>query len=108
MDAQSSSWLSAAQKEFEHFCEGDWTALGLSVPDRIDDVPFRQLATLEIRPGELLVENGFPFPKAGSTMVTQDDFPAVVDVIARAADAELGTGANFPAARPHETSRYRE
>jgi hypothetical protein len=41
-------------------------------------------------------------------MVTQDDFPAVIEAIARAADAELGTGAGLPAARPNETSRKRE
>jgi hypothetical protein len=66
------------------------------------------MATLEIRPGELLVKNGFPFPKSTSDMVTQDDFPAVIEVIARAADTELGAGASLPAARPNETSRKRE
>ena len=108
VDAQLSPALVAAQKEFDQYCRSDWTPLGLTVPDHIDDVPFRQMATLEIRPGELLVKNGFPFPKPGSTMVTQDDFPAVIDVIARAADAELGAGAGLAAARPNETSRKRE
>jgi hypothetical protein len=107
-DAQPSAALLATAKEFDAACKGDWTPLGLSVPDRLGDVPFRQMATLEIRPGELLVKNGFPFPKPGSTMVTQDDFPAVIAVIARAADAELGASAGLPAARPGETSRKRE
>jgi hypothetical protein len=35
-------------------------------------------------------------------------FPAVIAAIARAADAELGAGAGFAAARPNETSRKRE
>jgi len=108
VDAQPSATLAADRKEFDQFCQGDWTPLGLSVPDRLGDVPFRQMATLEIHPGELLVENGFPFPKAGSTMITQDDFPAVIAAIARAADAELGAGAGLAAARPNETSRMRE
>ena len=107
-DALLSATLVAAQKEFDQYCHSDWTPLGLSVPDHIDDVQFRQMATLEIQPGELLVKNGFPFPKAGSTTITQDDFPAVIAVIAHAADAELGPGAGTPAARPNETSRYRE
>jgi hypothetical protein len=108
MDAQPSATLTAAAKEFDQYCQGDWTPLGLSVPDGIGGVPFRQMATLEIRPGELLVKNGFPFPRPGSNTITQDDFPAVIEVIARAADAELGPGAGLPAARPNETSRYRE
>ncbi len=108
VDAQPSATLLASRQEFDQACGSDWTPLGLSVADRIGDVPFRQMATLEIHPGELLVKNGFPFPKPGSNMVTQDDFPAVIDVIARAADAELGAGAGLAAARPNETSRKRE
>jgi len=108
VDAQPSATLVAARSEFDQACQSDWTPLGLSVPDRIDDVPFRQMATLEIRPGKLLVKNEFPFSMAGSTMVTQDDFPAVIDVIARAADAEFGAGAGLAAARPNEASRKRE
>jgi len=41
-------------------------------------------------------------------MITQDDFPAVIVAIARAADAELGAGAGLAAARPNETSRKRD
>jgi hypothetical protein len=107
-DALLSSTLVAAQKEFDQYCHSDWTPLGLSVPDHLGDVPFRQMATLEIRPDDVVVKNGFPFPKPGSTMVTQDDFPEVIATIARAADAELGAGAGLPAARPNETSRRPE
>ena len=108
LDAQPSATLLAARKEFDQACGSDWTPLGLSVPHRLGKLQFRQMATLEIRPGELLVKNGFPFPKPGSTMVTQDDFPAVIAVIARAADAELGAGAALAVARPNETSRSQE
>ncbi|HVM96912.1 MAG TPA: DUF4056 domain-containing protein [Candidatus Acidoferrales bacterium] len=107
-DAQPSSALVAEQKEFDQYCQSDWTPLGLGVADGIDDVPFGKLATLEIRPGELLIKNGFPFPKAGSTTITQDDFPAVIAAIQRAADKELGEGTGSPAARPNERSRYHE
>jgi hypothetical protein len=105
MDAQPSATLTAAAKEFDQYCQGEWTPLGLSVPDRIGDVPFREMATLEISPGELLAKNGFPFPKPGSKLVTQDDFPAIIAAIVRAANAELGAGVDRPAARPNETSR---
>ena len=45
---------------------------------------------------------------AGGGVVTQDDFPRVIEAIARAADAELGAGAGLPAARPNEVSRARQ
>lgn len=105
MDAQPSTTLAAAAKEFDRYCQDDWKPLGLSVPDRIGDVQFREMATLEISPEELLVKNGFPLPTSGSTMLTQDDFPAIIAAIVRAANAELGAGVDRPAARPDEHSR---
>ena len=107
-DAAHFATLPAAQKEFDQYCQGDWKPLGLSVPDRLGDVPFNQMATLEIEPETLLVKNGFPFPKPGTVRVTQDDFPGVIAAIEGAADAELGTGAGRPAARPNERSRYHD
>jgi hypothetical protein len=105
MDAQPSATLTAAIKELDQFCQGDWKPLGLSVPDRIGEVLFRDMATLEITPGELLVKNGFPFPRAGSKTITQNDFPEIITAIIRAANAELGAGVERPAARSNETSR---
>ena len=105
-DAAHFATLPAAQKEFDPYCQGDWKPLGLSVPDRLGDVPFNQMATFELQPEALLMKNGFPIPRPGSSLVTQDDFPGVIAAIERAADAELGAGAGLPAARPNERSRY--
>lgn len=104
-DAGLSPVLVADRKEFDQACQGDWAPLRLTVVDRLKDVPFRTMATLEIQPGELLVRNGFPL---GSKLVTQDDFPSVINAIARAAEAELGAGAGKPAARAGEITRRRE
>jgi len=104
-DAQPSATLVAARKEFDEACGGDWTPLGLNVPNRLGNMPFRKMATLEIRPSELLVKNGFPFPQPGRQTVTQEEFPAVIAAIARAAEAELGAGAGLAVARPNESSR---
>ena len=76
-----------------------------SVRDRIDNVQFRGMATLEISPDNVVAENGFPFPKSGSTIITQDDFPAIIAAIVRAANAKLGAGIDGPAALPDEHSR---
>jgi hypothetical protein len=106
VDAQPSNTLLATSKEYAQACGGDWTPLGLNLPERIGDVPFRQMATLEIHPDETLINNGFRFPKPGSTVVTPDDFPALIEAIQRACDTEIGAGAGLPAARPNESSRY--
>jgi hypothetical protein len=105
VDAQPSDTLLATSKAYEEVCGGDWTPLGLNVPQGIGAVPFRRMATLEIRPDETLIENGFTFPNTGSDFVTSDDFAALIEVIARACDAELGAEADRPAARAGETSR---
>jgi hypothetical protein len=105
VDAQPSAALIASRKEFDEACQGDWTPLGLNVSDRIGRVPLRTMATLEIRPDERLIKAGFPL--AGRP-VTQEDFPAVIQAIARAADAELGAGAGAPIARLNESSRKKD
>src|SRR5215510_13320895 len=97
---------SHSRRDRSRSSQGDWKPLGLSVPDRLGDVPFNQMATFEIQPEALLIKNGFPIPSPGSSLVTQDDFPGVIAAIERAADAELGAGAGLPAARPNERSRY--
>ena len=107
-DAQHSAALVSGTQEYDQWCKGDWAPLGLSVPDGIDDVPFGQMATLEIRPQKVLLDNGFPLPKPGADALTQADFPAIIAAIARAADAELGAGAGLPQARPGEKSRPRQ
>ena len=55
----------------------------------------------------VLVRNGFPFPKAGQTTITQEDFPSVVAATEKVADKELGSGTGKPTARAHEKSRFR-
>ena len=94
-------------KEFDKYCGGDWKPLILNVPDRLGDVPFRQMATIEFEPEEVLVKNGFPFPRKGDPIVTQDDFPSILAATEREPDKVLGPGAGKPAARPGEKSRYR-
>jgi hypothetical protein len=107
-DAKSFSDLHAAQQEFDRYCQGDWKPLGLTVRDRLGKVPFQKMATLEVVPEEVLVRNGFPFPKPGLTMVTPADFPGIIAAIQRAAEIELGSGVGSPVARATETSRYHQ
>jgi hypothetical protein len=80
----------------------------LTVRDRLGKVPFQKMATLEIVPDEVLLENGFPRPKSGRATVTPADFPGIIAAIQRAAERELGPGVGSPVARANETSRYHE
>ena len=106
-DAAPSEVVTEFHKEFNKYCGDDWKPLILNVPDRLGHMPFRQMATLEIQPEEVLVKNGFPFPRKGDPIVTQDDFPGIIAAAEREADKILGPGAGKPAARPDEKSRYR-
>ena len=101
-DAQLSPSLVADRAEFDQACHNDWSPLRLTVVDRLMKVPFRNMATLEIQPGEVLLQNGFPLT---GKVVTQADFPSLIATIARAAEAELGAGAGSPTARPGEATR---
>ncbi len=101
-DAQLSPALVADRAEFDQACHNDWSPLRLTVVDRLMNVPFRKMATLEIQPGEMLVRNGFPLT---GKLVTQDDFPSLIATIARAAETELGVGAGSPVARAGEATR---
>jgi len=106
-DAAPSAVVTETHKEFDTYCQSDWKPLVLTVPERLDQVPFRNMATFEFEPDALLVRNGFPFPKAGRTTITQEDFASVVAAIEKVADKELGSGAGKPTARAHEKSRFR-
>ena len=107
-DARTFSTLPAARKEFDRYCQGDWHPLRLRVPDRLGNVPFREMATFEIEPDAPLLRAGFPVSGSNRPMVTQDDFPRIIAAIERAADVELGAGAGRPAARAGERSRHFE
>jgi hypothetical protein len=68
-------------------CKDAGPPLVLHVADGWNGLAFRDLATLEFEVGDGIAAQGFPFPRAGSRVVTQDDFPAVIAAI-RVANAE--------------------
>src|SRR5262249_54272447 len=53
-DAVDTAALEANRKEFDQYCRADWKPLGLTVADRLGDVPFSRMATLEIEPEDVL------------------------------------------------------
>jgi hypothetical protein len=77
-------------------CRNGGSPLVLQVPDGFHGAAFRDHATLEFEVDDTLVAAGFPLPRPGSRLVTQDDFPTII-AAARAANAEtFGPGADAP------------
>ena len=54
---------------------------------------FSDLLTLEI---DVDVPDRFPFPRAGSTRITQQDFPAIVEAVRQANARTFGPDADRP------------
>ena len=59
----------------------------------MDGHAFEDVATLEI---DVRVPDPFPFPRAGSTRITQEDFPVVLESVRRYAIERLGPDALRP------------
>jgi len=70
--------------------------LVLHVHDGFAGALFRDYATAEFSVDDALVDAGFPLPRAGSRLVTQEDFPEIIDAARKATLAALGPGADAP------------
>ena len=77
-------------------CHDEEVPLVLQVADGFAGVPFRDYLTVEVEVDDALAKAGFPFPHRGSRLVTQEDFPPIIDAI-RAENARVfGVGADVP------------
>ena len=77
-------------------CRDAGPPLILQVADGFAGVPFRDYVTVEVEVDDALVLAGFPLPRPGSHVVTQDDFPKIVDVIRAENARTFGAGADAP------------
>jgi hypothetical protein len=77
-------------------CRDAGAPLVFRVPDGFDGVPFRKYVTIEFDVGDELAAGGFPFPRADSRRVTQEDFPFVIDAARRANAEQFGPDADRP------------
>jgi hypothetical protein len=77
-------------------CASAGPALVFRLHDDLAGAPFRDLATAEFEVDDALVENGFPLPRPGSRLVTQEDFPAIIESTRRAIVDVFGPGADAP------------
>jgi len=77
-------------------CHDEEVPLVLQVADGFAGVPFRDYLTVEVEVDDALAKAGFPLPHRGSRLVTQEDFPPIIDAI-RAENARVfGVGADVP------------
>jgi len=70
--------------------------LVLRAPDGFEGVAFRDYVTLEMDVDDQLAANGFPFPRPGSRVVTQEDYPFIIAAIRRENTAAFGAPADAP------------
>jgi hypothetical protein len=77
-------------------CHDAGPPLVFLIPDGFNGVPFRDYVTVEFDVGDTLAQAGFPFPRPGSRMITQDDFPFVIEAARLANAAQFGAGADRP------------
>ncbi len=71
-------------------CQGRGKPLVLRVDDGWSGVAFRDYATVEFDVGAALAAAGFPLPRSESPLVTQDDFPFVIEGIRRENESVFG------------------
>jgi hypothetical protein len=74
-------------------CGGSERPLILRRADSADGIRFSDLVTLAI---DVDVKDPFPFPRAGSTEITQADFPAIIEAVREKVIRVLGPGSDRP------------
>jgi hypothetical protein len=77
-------------------CRRAGPPLVLQVVDGFAGARFRDYSTAEFEVDDALVQAGFPLPRPESRLVTQDDFPAIIEKIRQANAKEFGPGADAP------------
>jgi len=75
--------------------EGCGEAAG-AVPGRRPPALFRNDATVEFEVADALVQAGFPLPRPGTRLVTQEDFPMIIQKTQEANADTFGAGADAP------------
>jgi len=77
-------------------CRDAAPPLVLHVLDGFAGAQFRDYVTVEFKVDDALVQQGFPLPRAESRLVTQDDFPAIIQVVREENAKTFGPGADAP------------
>jgi len=77
-------------------CLGAAPPLVFRVNDGFAGALYRDYATTEFEVRDALVDAGLPLPRPGTRLVTQDDFPAIIQEIRRVSVETFGPGADAP------------
>lgn len=77
-------------------CRKAGLPLVLQVHDGFAGALFRDYAAVEFEVNDSLVGAGFPLPRPGSRLVTQEDFPMIIEKTREANAKTFGAGADAP------------
>jgi hypothetical protein len=74
-------------------CGGSERPLILQRLESVQGIRFADLVTYAV---DVEVKDPFPFPRSGSTEITQADFPAIIEAMRQKVFAVLGPGSDRP------------
>lgn len=77
-------------------CRDAGPPLVLHVLDGFAGALFRDYATVEFEVSDPQAEAGFPLPRPGSRLVTQEDFPTIIEATRKKNAETFGAGADAP------------
>lgn len=77
----------------DHECGGSQRPVVLRRCESLHGIKFSELVALRIN---VAVPDPFPFPRAGSNEITQEDFPEIISAVRNIVTQQLGPGATRP------------
>jgi hypothetical protein len=90
-----SHWTQRAQDAIEEYCGGDDSPVLLTNPSTYEGVPFSSMATLELKL-EKATAKRLPIPLPEDGVLTQTDFPRLIEAIRAKNQQRYGAGADTP------------
>ena len=99
-----SHWSRDAEEAIKQYCGGDDQPILLSNPSTYQGHELRQFATLELRlEADTAARLPIPLPESG--VLTQSDFPRLIEAIRKTNDERYGRGASTPIRMQDESPR---
>ena len=99
-----SHWSRDAEEAIKQYCGGDDQPILLSNPSTYQGHGLRPFATLELRlEADTAARLPIPLPESG--VLTQSDFPGLIEAIRKTNDERYGSGASTPIRTQDESPR---
>ena len=98
-----SHWTEGLEEAVDQYCGGDDLPVHLSNPSHYRGYPLQQFATLELELDDAILDR-LPIAVPEGGILTQQDFPRLIEAIRKVNDERYGSGASSPVRNPVEGS----